>query len=204
MFQEAGLLRNLVNFSGFIFHPGKAFFTSVHVPDTRWFWELLNLLLEINSRTSQVLFWTNAGGWTQNLICAVINLCATCFFFFPPFFLFSYSPPKNTETTPRPRRCASFASSWDLFSGSVFTQRVQKITHILNEIFVCIWWQIRLNIWTETDTVTRSGARLQLPVTGLVLSQNMNMFKLPWRAGGSCIFMCQLLNGIYQHVCLHF
>lgn len=26
MFQEAGLLRNLVNFSGFIFHPEKAFF----------------------------------------------------------------------------------------------------------------------------------------------------------------------------------
>lgn len=72
-----------------------------------------------------------------------------CHVFLFPFFIFSYSPPKNTETTLSPWRCASFASSRDLFSGSVFTPSVQIIIPILNKIFVCIWWQICLNIWRK-------------------------------------------------------
>lgn len=58
--------------------------------------------------------------------------------------MFSYSPPKNIETTLNPWRCASFPSSWDLFISIVFTR---IITHI--------WRQICLNIWTETDTDTQ-------------------------------------------------
>ncbi len=50
-------------------------FSSVYVPDLRRPRELLNL--EINSRTSEVVLWTNAGGRTQDLIRAFICQCAT-------------------------------------------------------------------------------------------------------------------------------